>query len=145
MGRINITLATPEKNTRPAKKKLWTPARLNHNYTMRIDYMMGDKICTRMYVDFKGEKIEIENHTDKLLRRAFGVIENPTWEDFELFLQDRVFPKTRGDAKKLLKILDLPFYDPLSIAEKTKGRVAEDPQYLKFAYRTPKTIFWRAK
>ena len=44
-----------------------------------------------------------------------------------------------------MMLLDLPFYDPLSIAEKTNGRVAEDPQYLKFAYRTPKTIFWKAK
>ena len=145
MGRVNIALTAPEKTTRPAKKKLWTPVKLNPNYTMRIDYMMGDKICTRMYVNFKDEKIKIKNHTAKPLFRAFGVIENPTWEDFELFLQDRVFPRTRGDVKKLLKILDLPFYDPLSIAEKTKGRVAEDPQYLNFAYRTPKTIFWRTK
>lgn len=66
---------------------------------------------------------------------------------------DLIAPRVRGKDLKLSRknchlpvmLLDLPFYDPLSIAEKTKGRVAEDPQYLKFAYRTPKTIFWKLK
>lgn len=133
------------KIIRSAVEKRWTPVRLDPNYTMRIDYMMDGKICTRMYVNFKEEKIKIKNYTDKLLFRAFGVVENPTWQDFEFFLDDRVFPRSRGDAKDLLKALDLPFYDPLCIAEKTKGRVAEDPQYLEFAYRIPKTNLWRKK
>ena len=104
MGRVNITLTAPEKATRPAKKKLWTPVKLNPNYSMRIDYMMGDKICTRMYVNFKDEKIKIKNHTAKPLFRAFGVIENPTWKDFEFFARSS-FPKESRRHKKVAQNL----------------------------------------
>lgn len=40
MGRINITLATPEKNTRPAKKKLWTPERFAVYYRNIQKYIL---------------------------------------------------------------------------------------------------------
>ena len=49
------------KIIRSAVEKRWTPVRLDPNYTMRIDYMMDGKICTRMYVNFKEEKIKIKN------------------------------------------------------------------------------------
>ena len=61
--------------------------RPSKDYTMRIDFRLGKKTCTVIYVDFGREQIAIQNRTDDLLHRAFGVNEVPTWSDFELFLE----------------------------------------------------------
>lgn len=103
-------------------------------YTMRIIYLFRQQVSTVIDVNFLEQKIKIRNFTDDLIRRAFGVIENPSWEDFEIFLQDRCFPSTRGNAKDILRELGLTSYDPLQIVEKTEGRMAEDDMWMKFQY-----------
>ena len=103
-------------------------------YTLRMTYMYKQYPCTVIDVDFLNQKIVIQNKTKDVLRRAFGIIEVPTWNDFNEFLKDRCFPATRGNAKDILKQLQLTSYDPLQIVEKTKGRMAEDDMWLKFAY-----------
>lgn len=107
--------------------------RPSKDYTMRIDFRLGKKTCTVIYVDFGREQIAIQNRTDDLLHRAFGVNEVPTWSDFELFLESRCFPRSRGYAKQIVQGLGLMGgYDPLEIAEATGGRTAEDEMYLTF-------------
>ena len=104
------------------------------SYTLRITYMYHQHPCTVIDVDFLNQRVIVQNKTKDILHRAFGVVEHPTWDDFELFLKDRCFPATRGDAKAILKDLQLTSYDPLQIAEKTKGRTAEDDMWMKFHY-----------
>ncbi len=104
------------------------------DYTLRIDFMCKEECCTMILVDFKREQIEILNTTDDIIHRAFGIKAKPTWEDFEFFLEERCFPRTRDNLRVVLKDLDLDFYDPLAIIEKTKGRMAEDFQWLKLTY-----------
>ena len=41
---------------------------------------------------------------------------------------------TRGNVKQLLRQMQIGGYDPLQIAEKTAGRMAEDNLWLKFDY-----------
>ena len=103
-------------------------------YTMRLTLMYQTRPCTVIDVNFLNQNIKIRNCTTDPLHRAFGCIENPNWQDFEYFLQDRCFPATRGNAKQLLKALGEPGYDPLAIVEKTKGRMAEDRLWLRFDY-----------
>ena len=55
-------------------------------YTMRITYMFRRQPCTVIDVDFLEHKVSIQNKTDDILHRAFGVLEQPTWNDFENFL-----------------------------------------------------------
>ena len=105
------------------------------DYTMRMNFMHRQKVCTEIYVDFLNEKISIINRTNDVLNRAFGVIEKPTWEDFEYFLKERCFPEARGDKKDLLKALGIDHFDPLQIIEATKGRMAEDNYHINFVYR----------
>ena len=90
------------------------------------------KLNTEIYADFRTRTVHIVNHTDDLIFRAFGIKEEPTWEDFEHFLESRCFPKTRGNCKDLLKAYGLENvgYDPLEIVKKTGGRMAEDHMYL---------------
>lgn len=106
--------------------------RPGENFTMRIDFKRGNRICTVIYVDFLDEKIIIQNRTSDIFDRAFGVVENPTWEDFQEFLLSRCFPKTRSNVKDILRGLGVDSYDPLAIAEATDGRTAEDDMYMTF-------------
>ena len=102
--------------------------------TMRMTLMYQTRPCTIIDVDFLHQTMTIQNRTNDLLHRAFGVNENPSWDDFEYFLQDRCFPASRGNAKELFEELGLTNYDPLAIIEKTKGRMAEDQFWIKFSY-----------
>ena len=103
-------------------------------YTMRMTLMYQNRPCTAIDVNFLQNKIKIQNYTKDILHRAIGIKEDPTWEDFYVFLQDRCFPKTRGNVKTVLAGLGLQDYDPLQIVEKTNGRTAEDDLWLKFQY-----------
>ena len=102
--------------------------------TMRLTYMFRQHPCTVIDVDFLEQKISIQNKTADPVHRAFGMIEDPTWNDFEGFLKDRCFPETRGNRKELLRQLGLTDYDPLQIVEKTQGRMADDELWLKIRY-----------
>ncbi len=88
--------------------------------------MYEDSVCTIIDVDESRRKVEINNYTDNPQFRAFGVNEKPTYEDYEEFIASRCFPKDRDKLKLELKRLDIPFYDPILIIEKTEGRMAED-------------------
>lgn len=105
------------------------------NTMLRLNYMNRNDLCTTIDVDFKHEKIKIKNYTDKIPLRAFGMVENPTWEDFQWFLKDRCFPETRAHLKWVLSDVGVPFYDPLMIIEKTKGKMAEDQQWIEVIHR----------
>lgn len=99
---------------------------------MILHFMDPRGLCTIIDVDYKTRTVKIENKTDLIIHRAFGINENPTWEDYEAFLRDRCFPETRDKMKIILKALDLDFYDPLEIIRKTQGRMAEDSQWIEF-------------
>jgi len=105
-----------------------------NGYTMRMTLMYQNKPCTAIDINFLENKVQIQNYTKDILHRAFGANESPTWEDFHMFLQDRCFPQSRGNAKDILGELGLQDYDPLQIVEKTNGRTAEDDLWVKFQY-----------
>ena len=100
-------------------------------YPLRMFYMYEDKICTLIDVDLKNQKIKIKNYVDNIMFRAFGVNENPSFNDYKEFLKSRCFPETRDKLKLVLRDLDLPFYDPFLIIEKTQGKMAEDNFWIK--------------
>ena len=95
-------------------------------YPLRLWYMHDSFVCTLIDVDIINRRISIRNYRESLLYRAFGINENPTYDDYEAFLESRCFPPTRDKMKLMLKELDIPFYDPFMIIEKTEGRMAED-------------------
>ncbi|MBQ1507349.1 MAG: Hin recombinase [Ruminococcus sp.] len=105
---------------------------LSGDFVMRLDFMYKQKVCTEIYVDFEHRQIKIINRTNDIMKRAFGINEAPKWEDFEAFLEERCFPESRAMKKTILNKIGLDSYDPLQILELTKGRTAEDNQYIKF-------------
>ena len=76
-------------------------------------------------------KVKAKNYTDKIMFRAFGVVETPDYDQYLEFLESRCFPSSRDKMKLILKGLDLPFYDPMMIIEKTEGRMAEDDFWIR--------------
>ena len=88
--------------------------------------MYGEQLCTVIDVDDRTRQVRIKNFVTDPLFRAFGRTAEPTYEEYEEFLESRCFPPTRDKMKIILKELNLPFYDPFMIIQKTQGRMAED-------------------
>ncbi len=93
---------------------------------LRLWYMYESTVCSVIDVDELKRKVKVYNYIDNPLYRAFGVDTEPDFEEYEEFIESRCFPRTRDKMKLELKKLDLPFYDPIMIIEKTEGRMAED-------------------
>ncbi len=126
-GPINLLLKMLEKNPEyiaeiriPQKKK-----------PIRLWYMYKDAVCTMIEVDDLKREVEIRNYTDHIMFRAFGSEEYPDYNQYEEFLKSRCFPESRDKLKLVLKDLNLPFYDPFMIIEKTEGRMAEDDFWIR--------------
>ena len=98
---------------------------------LRLWYMHDQQLCTLIDVDEINRKIKIKNYTDNILFCAFGGVEHPDYESYMAFLESRCFPRSRDKMKLILKDLDIPFYDPFLIIEKTEGRMAEDDFWIK--------------
>ena len=101
------------------------------NFTHKITYMCGHKPMTIIYVDFLNKKIQIQNRTDDIYNRAFGKVQSPTWNQFEIFIQDRVISKERIDLDKALELIGVDHYDPFLIINKTKGKMEGDNYWMR--------------
>ncbi len=99
--------------------------------SIRLWYMYKQDVCTIIDVNEMNKEVCIKNYTDNLMFRAFGVEEHPNYEAYMEFLKSRCFPESRDKMKLVLKDLDLPFYDPFMIIEKTEGRMAEDDFWIR--------------
>ena len=93
---------------------------------LRLRYLNGDRLCTIIDVNDREQRVIIKNYVTDPLYRAFGRNEHPSYRDYEEFLESRCFPRTRDKMKIILEELNLPFYDPFLIIQKTEGKMAED-------------------
>lgn len=98
----------------------------------RMVYVYLDRGNPATWIDVYGvsQKVHIVNFTEDMLSRAFGIRENPNWEDFEEFLESRCMPRTRYGIREEVRFMGLDVYDPFQIVIKTKGRVYGDGQSL---------------
>lgn len=95
-----------------------------------LKYYNGHALCTVIYADFTDKTLVAENHTDFLVKTAFGQKNTPNWDDFMAFLEERCVPRQREGLQDYLEALGLDHYDPLEIVLRTEGRMAEDQQWL---------------
>ena len=96
-----------------------------------LHYYDGENLCTRICADRTARRLAIENKTADVLSTAFGVDQNPNWEDLVAFLESRCIPRQRDGLQHYLTRLGLERYDPLEIIRKTEGRMAEDDCWIK--------------
>jgi hypothetical protein len=99
---------------------------------MVLNYRFKDTVCAVIRVDFGTKDVSVENFVEDVFYRPFGINNNPSFEDFKEFLEERCFPRTRHHVKYYLKQLGLDFYDPLDIVRKTNGRVYGDKFWIEF-------------
>lgn len=104
--------------------------KLGHS-VYRLDFYDREQLCTTIYVDFTDQLLTVENNVTDPVKRAFGNNRNPSWEDFQNFLQERCLSKERAGLREYLETLGLSEYDPWEIVRITEGRMAEDHQWLK--------------
>ena len=109
--------------TQKAKEK-------NHEILL-FTYYDGEKLCSRIAADYTEKSICVENYVADALKRAFGNMSDPGWEDFLSFLETRCIPKERAGLREYLDAIGAESYDPLEIIRITGGRMAEDQQWLK--------------
>ena len=109
-------------------KKLEIP---NRDLPLRLWYHYKNEVCTIIDVDERKKILQVYNYTNDNMLKAFGKNAEITFEMYEEFLESRCFPRERDKMKLKLKELDLPFYDPMMIIEKTEGRMAEDEFWIK--------------
>lgn len=102
----------------------------NRNKLLQLQFYHGNSLCTTILADETEEKVLIENHTSNPLHTAFGVNDNPDWQDYQSFLEERCIPKSRAGLQEYLNAIGVDEYHPLEIIRKTKGRMAEDQSRL---------------
>ena len=100
-------------------------------YPVRMFYMFKNMVCTLIDVDELNQEVRIKNYHRNIMFRAFGANEHPSYEDYKEFLESRCFPRERDNMKLMLRELDIPFYDPFLIVEKTQGRMYEDDFWIR--------------
>lgn len=119
-----------EKITVSRKKNMSDfPRNKNHELRTFLFYD-GQTLCTRIFADFTDKTVCAENYTDNLIKTAFGKNALPTWEDFAAFLEERCVPRERAGLREFLESFGLEEYEPLEIIKRTKGRMAEDNQWI---------------
>ena len=100
-------------------------------FPLRLYYMYKQTICTVIDVNEMQRNVRVFNYVDNVMFCAFGVNKEPSYDQYLEFLESRCFPESRDKMKLILKDLNLPFYDPFMIIEKTEGRMAEDDFWIK--------------
>jgi hypothetical protein len=97
---------------------------------MLLKFYNGDSLCTKICADFTDKDLSVENYTDNLVKTAFGKKESPKWDDFKNFLEERCVPRSRSGLREYLEAIGVEEYNPIEIIKKTKGRMAEDDQWI---------------
>ena len=131
-GRVVLSFDGETITLRPEQRvEQYKSARLAQGHElMEIRYYNGDALCTLIYADKTAQDLCAENHTNNLVKTAFGKNALPTWADLEAFLEERCIPRQRAGLREYLEALGLDEYDSLAIIQKTKGRMAEDDQWM---------------
>lgn len=109
----------------------FTAAKKNRNHALfRISFYDDDRLCSTILADFTDQTLRVKNESVSLIKTAFGKNEVPTWEDLRCFLEERCVPHARSGLREYLDAIGVLEYDPLEIIRKTKGRMAEDAQWI---------------
>lgn len=102
---------------------------MGHNLK-KLRFYDDKELCTVIYADFTDKTLKAENHTEDIVKTAFGNNTIPTWEDFMNFLGERCISKERSGIREYLETIGVAEYNPLEIIQKTKGKMAEDKQWI---------------
>ncbi len=98
---------------------------------LRFEYYYQENLCTKVFVDYTKQTVEVENYTDDIISQAFGR-RNISIESIDEFFRERVFPETRVNCKELLGKFGFRNFDAEAIARRTHGILVNDLYWLRF-------------
>lgn len=100
---------------------------------MKFNYMSHNgKILTSVTVNNITKKVKIQNYTDDITDRAFGIKTKVDYDDVICFFEHRCIPKERSDIQDILELMNLTKYDPYVICKFNKGTSAQDSNWIDF-------------
>ena len=99
---------------------------------MKFELYNRDELCTIIYTDFTDKTLSVRNTTNNIVKTAFGKNDTPTWLDFQSFLEERCVPEGRSGIREYLETIGVESYDPFEIIKKTRGKMSEDDQWIKW-------------
>ncbi len=100
------------------------------HHLKKLSFYDDKEICSIICADFTDKTLKAQNYTDDIVKTAFGNNKLPTWEDFMDFLEERCIPKERDGLREYLDVIGVAEYNALEIIKKTKGKMAEDKQWI---------------
>ena len=98
---------------------------------MKLSYFDGEELCTTIIADNMERVLCIENHTDRVIKTAFGNNAVPTWEDLQHFLEERCIPRARAGLREYLETIGVETERHGIVTAKLEGRMAEDEQWIR--------------
>lgn len=108
----------------------------SHNID-EFEVLWKNKLCAKVRVDYKSQKVDCKQFTDDFLARPFNKKdEDVTIDDVLDFFEFRCFPRERANRDQLLKDLGLDSYFPREIVRKTHGIILEDFMWIRFKGET---------
>ncbi len=102
---------------------------MGHNLK-KLNFYDDKELCSVICGDFTDKTLKVQNHTDDVVKTAFGNNKLPSWEEFMNFLEERCIPKERSGIREYLEAIGVAEYNSLEIIKKTKGKMAEDKQWI---------------
>ncbi|MBE6901170.1 MAG: hypothetical protein E7478_01715 [Ruminococcaceae bacterium] len=87
---------------------------------MRSYYMCFDKCLEVFDVDISRETVVRRTVEFNALWSPFQSCE-PSFRDFEQYLESRCFPRYRANRKEIFKAIGIDYYDPWSLVHRTRG------------------------
>ncbi|MCR4755821.1 MAG: helix-turn-helix domain-containing protein [Lachnospiraceae bacterium] len=72
----------------------------------KIDYYVGDDLCSTIYVNTKSQKVRLVNYALALSKRAFGYNDNPGLKELQAFLEQRYMELQGADSPDSLLMVE---------------------------------------
>lgn len=98
---------------------------------IEFDYMDKDVVVLNVKMDVANKRVKVTKYRREILDNVLPDT-GATVSDVMEMLEDRCFPRTRGNARELLDHLGLDSYDPYEIAKKTRGQQWDDFNWVRF-------------
>lgn len=106
----------------------------------KIEVFWRDEHVSDMYVDYTKQTIHVENYTEEDYKLPFLVGNlTPSWEEYQLLIDSRVFPRERQNCKEILSCYGLDEYDQEAICRKSHAVMYSD--YMWFRYPGERVTF----
>ena len=99
----------------------------------KIEVFWQNEHVSNMYVDYTAHTVHVENFSSEDYKLPFLIgRNNPSWEEYKLLIDSRVFPRERQNCKEILSCYGLDEYDQEAICRKSHATMFSD--YMWFRY-----------